>query len=317
MLAKLKQVLTKFPSKHFAYCFAYGSGVFQQAGRNDRAMVDMIFVVKDSYNFHRENIAANPDHYSSLCHLGPSVITHIQKSYGSNVYFNTLVTVGDLKFKYGVIDIEDFRRDMLFWQSIYIAGRLHKPVLILYDEGLSELVNHNLESAIHVALLQLPEKFPEMDLWLTVAGLSYSGDFRMIIGEDKNKVQNIVMPQLDNFRTLYSPIIQSMSHVLLLNAIGHQDKSTESKMYHLERLPQNVKNIILNTNVNMLENRCFLLNDLAVRKDTNVIISKSVNKIVFYASLTQSLKGILTAGLLKSIIYSLRKLKKMFISMVP
>lgn len=315
MLADLNRILTKFPTQHFVYCFAYGSGVFQQAGRTDRAMVDLIFVVTNTYNFHQDNLKANPEHYSSIRYLGASTISSIQTSFGANVYFNTLVTVGDLIFKYGVIDIKDFRQDLQSWYTLYIAGRLHKPVLTLRDEGLSDLITHNLESAVHAALLQLPEKFSENDLYTAIAGLSYRGDFRMIIGEDKNKVVNIVQPQIEKFRLLYTPIFKSMSDRLSINSTVEQDKCLDSKLYHLQRLPQNLKNILLEHNTN----KCYddnKLQELAKRDDVGRIVCSGIYKIVFYSSLLQSIKGIPTAGLKKSIVYSYNKLNKMVKSML-
>lgn len=314
----LNRILARFPSHHFAYCFAYGSGVFQQAGRTDRAMVDLIFVVNNTHGFHRDNLDANPDHYSSIRHLGPSVVSGVQQLFGANVYFNTHVTVGDLTFKYGVIDVQDFRQDLQSWHTLYIAGRLHKPVLTLHDQGLSELVKYNHKSAVHAALLQLPNKFSEKDLYTTIAGLSYRGDFRMLIGEDKNKVSNIVQPQIEKFRSLYTPVLKSMSHRLSVHCSSfEQENSLENKFYHLQRLPQNLKDILhrsykSNDLVNDEDNT---FREIAKREDVGKIVRNGIFRIVFYSALMQSVKGIPTAGLLKSVVYSYNKLNKMFKSM--
>lgn len=314
----LNRILTRFPAQHFVYCFAYGSGVFQQAGRTDRAMVDLIFVVDNTHGFHQDNLYSNPDHYSFLRHLGPSVVSDVQKLFGANVYFNTHVTVGDLTFKYGVIDVQDFRSDLQSWHTLYIAGRLHKPVLTLYDQGLGDLVKRNLKSAVHAALLQLPNRFSEEDLYTTIAGLSYRGDFRMIIGEDKNKVSNIVQPQIEKFRSLYTPVFQSMSHRLSIHCSSlEQENNLESKFYHLQRLPQNLKDLLhrsFKTN-NLVSDGDSTFRELAKRDDVGKIVRNGIYRIVFYSSLMQSIKGIPTAGLLKSVIYSYNKLNKMVKSM--
>ncbi|XP_025422033.1 phosphatidate cytidylyltransferase, mitochondrial [Sipha flava] len=318
MLMDLNRILARFPSRHFVYCFAYGSGVFHQAGRTERAMVDLIFVVNNTHGFHQDNLDANPDDYSSIRLLGPSVVSSLQKQFGANVYFNTLVSVGNLTFKYGIIDVQDFRRDLQSWHTLYIAGRLHKPVLTLYDQGLSELVEYNLKCAVHAALLQLPNKFSEEDFYTMIAGLSYRGDFRMIIGEDKNKVSNIVQPQIEKFRSLYTPVFKSMSHRLSIHCSSfEQENSLESKCYHLQRLPQNLKDILhrsykFNDLVND-ENKTF--RELAKREDVGKIVRNGIFRIVFYSALMQSIKGIPTAGLLKSIVYSYNKLNKMVKSM--
>jgi translocator assembly and maintenance protein 41 len=37
------------------------------------------------------------------------------------------------------------------------------------------------------------------------------GDFRMYVGEDKNKVSNIVKPNVATFRALYEPHLRDMA----------------------------------------------------------------------------------------------------------
>ena len=56
---------------------------------------------------------------------------------------------------------------------------------------------------MRAALLLLGDTFTELDLYMSVAGLSYAGDFRMGVGENPNKVSNIVMGNIPGFRALY------------------------------------------------------------------------------------------------------------------
>lgn len=326
--ADLQGILAGLPGRHIVYCFAYGSGVFRQAGGTTGTgsaaagpMVDLMLVVDDSVGFHRDNLAANPGHYSSLRHLGAAAVAAVQTSaFGARVYFNTHVPAPDGRtlYKYGVTDVRDFRRDLLSWRSLYVAGRLHKPVLTLVDGAgeLSGLVARNLESAVHAALLQLPGSFAERDLYTTVAGLSYTGDFRMVVGEDRHKVANIVRPQLHRFRSLYGPAVDSMAGALTVDhgrQSAVQDKTVDGTVCHLRRLPAHLKRAILNG-----PDEDGRLRELAERgaDDVGRIVRAGVSRIVFRSSVTQTLKGIPTAGLVKSVVYSYGKLNKMVRSMM-
>ena len=62
--------------------------------------MDLILVVEDPVQFHKENSVLNWKHYSTLKYLGPKTLGSIQDRWGARVYFNTLVP-----YKYGVCSI--------------------------------------------------------------------------------------------------------------------------------------------------------------------------------------------------------------------
>jgi len=209
------KILSAFPSEHLVYCFAYGSGVFKQENSTSQSnMIDFIFAVDNAERWHELNLEINRSHYSSLCYFGPKMIAQLQTNLASNMYFNSMVPVQQHTIKYGVIAYEDLISDLLDWKYLYSAGRLHKPVQVVLptsDSRLMSALRQNFQSAVHAALLLLPEYFTEAQLYKTITGLSYTGDFRMSFGEDKNKVSNIVGGQLGEFRQLYCPIFKSLA----------------------------------------------------------------------------------------------------------
>ncbi|RAL12928.1 phosphatidate cytidylyltransferase [Aspergillus homomorphus CBS 101889] len=230
----LRQILWQFRAP-IRYAFAYGSGVFQQTGsapgtgkchpsapaaiknmqQGNGKMIDFIFGVSYSQHWHSLNLAQHRDHYSGLGSLGSYAVSQVQDRFGAGVYFNPFVTVNGTLIKYGVVNIDTLCRDLSQWDTLYIAGRLQKPVKILRDHPKVRLANQmNLLSAVRVALLLLPAEFTEFQLYSTIAGISYMGDLRMSLpAEDPRKVNNIVSSQMANFRRLYAPLIDNLPNV--------------------------------------------------------------------------------------------------------
>jgi translocator assembly and maintenance protein 41 len=155
------------------------------------------------------------DHYSALASLGSGVVSRVQDNYGAGVYFHPYVVVNGILVKYGVTSIKNLCHDLWTWDTMYLAGRLQKPVKILRDHPSVRLANQmNLISALRTALLLLPPDFTERDLYSTVAGISYLGDLRMQFPtENPAKISNIVDNNMTMFRRLYGPLIDTLPNV--------------------------------------------------------------------------------------------------------
>ncbi|KIX03406.1 uncharacterized protein Z518_06958 [Rhinocladiella mackenziei CBS 650.93] len=231
----LRQILWKFRAP-IRYAFAYGSGVFSQSAGTDvgianlhpsppaaiskvqngnQKMIDFIFGVSYTQHWHSLNLSEHRDHYSAVGSLGSYAVSKIQDSFGAGVYFNPYVTINGTLIKYGVVNLDTLCKDLSEWNTLYLAGRLQKPVKILRDNPAVRLANQvNLIAAVRTALLLLPAEFTEKDLYSTIAGISYMGDPRMTVGgDDPRKVENIVTHQLSNFRRLYAPLIDNLPNI--------------------------------------------------------------------------------------------------------
>lgn len=235
----LRLVLWQFKAP-IMYAFAYGSGVFpqskdgagateaefsavhpkaplavQKAQSGGPKIIDFIFGVSHTQHWHSLNIRQHRDHYSGFASLGSGAVSAVQDRWGAGVWFNPYVTVDGIQIKYGVVNLNTLTRDLREWDTLYLAGRLQKPVKILRDHPQVRMANQiNLLSALRTALLLLPPKFTERDLYLTIAGMSYLGDPRMAFPtENPGKVANIVDNNMKNFRALYAPLIESLPNV--------------------------------------------------------------------------------------------------------
>lgn len=132
---KLKRIIEDFPPAEFA--FGYGSAIFPQENfSTEDLMIDLIFGVKSAITWHQQNLKQNWGHYSWLKLGGSRLISHIQRNYSASIYYNVDVTVKsseNAKLKYGVIELDDLKKDLMEWKTLYVSGRLHKPVKFLLD----------------------------------------------------------------------------------------------------------------------------------------------------------------------------------------
>ena len=165
----------------------------------------------------------------------------------------------------------------------------------------------------------MPEKFTLLELFIRITSLSYTGDLRMVIGENKQKCANIVVPQMERFISLYKPYLIKESFEKFLTCSFETGKLTQSLdqhtiYHHLNLLPKNLILTIVKLKFKSLPHYYDMeeyIYKLTNRNDYRESVQDALVSIVKYSSTTQSAKGLLTAGLFKSFQYSLRKLKKM------
>ena len=162
-LTELYTALTNtIPQSHVLWCCAYGSRIFQQSSNKQTStttsLIDIIIVVQNIQQFHQDNVRQNPTHYSRVMRLfGLNSICYMNKL-GGNMYYNTDIVLNNsnIHVKYGIIELNDLITDLTQYTSIYVAGRLHKPVRILHnniDNQFHNALQQNLYSAVNIALL--------------------------------------------------------------------------------------------------------------------------------------------------------------------
>lgn len=315
-------MLSKFPPG-MSFAFAYGSGIFNQRGNiYSENMLDFVFVLENARKWHEDNMYSkhHPHHYSSIRWLGSRALVPLQDKLGAGVYYNTLVPMEGRTIKYGTVSRENFLLDLNDWQWLYLAGRLHKPIQVLqqpHGEDIVSALKRNLNSAVTAALLCLPEYFTEEELFLSIAGLSYAGDFRMVVGENKSKVQNIVSSSFKSFQELYKPIILNNSQLHFNSSSGkyHQNQESDVIFSRLMSLPRNLQQKVARAVGSKGVEPSLIESALHKASQDRVncpqLVKKGVTSIVKRSSITQSVKGVITAGGLKTLIYSAQKLTKM------
>ncbi|VDN57626.1 unnamed protein product [Dracunculus medinensis] len=319
---ELRQLLECIPQDTVGYAFAYGSGAVSQLGeKSDVKMVDFIIVSNNSLKFHEENLQRNPCHYSALRYFGANTLTKLQRNFAARVFYNTHISYKGRLLKYGVVEYEDLERDLLDWRWLYLAGRLHKVVVDIVPppKTLAAAIHENRISAI--ALLLLPGTFTLEQFLTMVVSLSYNGDFRMLFGEDKNKIKKIVDGSSQKLAEIFMPILENDTRLTITRtSLFELIKDTNmAAVYHriqllpcaiLERL-QKVWNQ-RDSKQRDIEEVTF---SLARRLDVAHHIDDAISSIVAPSAIRQTVKNFLTAGITRSSLYALSKMLKMFKSL--
>jgi translocator assembly and maintenance protein 41 len=129
--------------------------------------------------------------------------------------------------------------DLLEWNTLYISGRMHKPVSIIRDRATWHNLNQvNLMHAVKVAMLLLPEEFGERELYMTLCQLSYLGDLRSGIAEDPMKIPRIVDRQMEAFYEYYRGVLCNMLYLdRLSNGVFKQDMTDAARQHLVASLP--------------------------------------------------------------------------------
>lgn len=309
----IHELLEPFNPKFIRYGFAYGSAVLHQSGYSSNdvksGMLDMMLVIKSGSiaEFHRHNIESNPSHYSSLVSskFGQRHLLDALQNSGAGVYFNTDVEINGRRAKYGIVEEGRFISDLENWDTLYLAGRMQKPVVDLADQdkNVTEARRKNLTFALHCALLMLPQNFSTFDLLESIVGISYLGDIRRGLAENPMKVKNIVEGQQEQLWKLYEPLLESVGFGEYVHETGagsgnwEQDDRGEVKYVRSVCLPSSIRQ------------RLKYPKDFRLRPEH---LKSAISSIICWPSVVQSAKGILTADPSVSFKYLLAKMNKRF-----
>jgi mitochondrial translocator assembly and maintenance protein 41 len=306
-----REILKRYDPIEFA--IGYGSGVFPQAGHDGKRQLDFIFGVEDTKEWHRQHIEKNRGDYSGVIWVdtflgmafdlfGLNVDSHFipwLQEKGAGIYYHPFVKHGEDRIKYGVISVDRIVNDLREWTTLYVAGRMHKPVKVLHwNDEIEGAAERNLEHALHTALLMLPNTFTEEALYMTIAGLSYTGDSRMAIGENPGKVGNIVSQDMGGFHNLYYPLLDAAQGVTM-EGVVRQDDTAGWREHLYDSLPVSVRDNVRNVDFDA---------PMAMQRP----LKRAIRKIVAASSTGQTLKGVVTAGLGRSLRYGLAKVGKRF-----
>ena len=308
---------SRFPK--FQCSIGYGSGVFRQDGYDlsKRPMVDLLLVVDDEdlEVWHDENLKSQPEHYSGFARfLGAPRVCQLQQ-WGPGVFYLPEVKLsttegGVLNAKYGVITFRDLLRDLENWSSLYIAGRMQKPFVHTWHSDVGDAedifdaaVEQNRRAALASALLSAgQERLDVSTLLMLVVGLSYSGDIRVGLAENPNKVRNIVNAQKNLLWSIYRPLAEEL-------AVDVSDASLKKGLTGVVRFDNSRAGLgrLFTALPEAVQQKAA---EAGVEEPWGLPLRRHIQATVRRASMQQAVKGVLSSGVSRSLRYVLQKFAK-------
>nr|VZI32441.1 unnamed protein product [Spirometra erinaceieuropaei] len=346
-------VQTAFPRNCGLFsAFGYGSVAIPQHGRSTaNSQLDLVLIVEDPLSWHLENCAKNPHHYSRISQRFNQKLLKLAVSKWPNpaVYYNPLVKWTDPSnsfppqlIKYGVVGLSRLLQDLNSWSDLYIAGRLHKPVIWIPVKPLpkhdssafSVALSHNLTSALAFVLLQhdFDHSGPlsETELYRSLASISYRGDWRLYFGEDRRKIERLItgVSRRQAFRSLYLPYLHADPFSELFDVVVPSNlttdfivrpRFTDSREYIPCLLTYLPNEFCLSSSAGVgppadAAAARYHLRSLPFEQ-RSALLSATAASVVRWASYRQTLLGVFSAGIFRSVTYSLEKFKKMLSSL--
>ena len=295
MNKEIEEFVKKRPKVIAAY--GYGSGVFKQSGytSKDKPQIDLIFVVDDLKKWHIENMELNKKDYS-ITGRHFFKIASIDKLKGNTgiTYVSNIKENGSI-FKYGTIELKDLVYYLKTWKSFYLPGRFQKTIYpIIETDELKKLIEKNREDALLLSTyLQDKKEVTKKDILVTLCGLSYLGDTRMRFAENPRKVLNIVEGSFNEYDKMYKLKKDYTESISSDEIIINQEQVKKG----IEKLPKSLVNYI---GFDIIEKD-------EVIKAKIIEYFENLNKV---ESSTQTIKGIYTNGICRSIKYASKKVLK-------
>ncbi|KAJ0016799.1 hypothetical protein Pint_11923 [Pistacia integerrima] len=180
----------------------------------------------------------------------------------------------------------------------------------------------NLRAALSAALLLLPSKFTQEDLFAKICSLSYMGDLRMLFAEDKKKVKRIVQGQFDLFHSMYKPFLQEYEakDFLRVSASGtdqaniSQDCGLPVTCFLVSSLPPAIRSQM---GMKLGEKKRIneygrAINEFIIgsREEAAKCMQKVLRRTVMVSSARQAVSGLLAVGGINATRYLANKMQK-------